>query len=151
MAIILCYRKIRKMKVLLFVIPILVLHGACTNNISLPEPVTNNAVAALQKNNKTYLYSFFGLDSTKRWYGVHNKVYRVDLENKTSSLLGNVPDEYGRLASATSVIRNKAYIAGGYAVLENGKEKSSNHIFIFDPDSEQFSEMWLREEAIHGM
>lgn len=106
----------------------------------LPEPVTNNAVAILKMDNKKILYSFFGLDSTKLWTGVHRKVFRVDLESGVSEFIGNVPDEFGRLASSASVINNKAYIVGGYAVHEDGTEKSSSHIFIFNPDTETFSE-----------
>lgn len=112
----------------------------CSGNVSLHEPVTNNAVVALQNDNQTILYSFFGLDSTKQWSGVHNKVFKIELESGKSSFLGNVPDEFGRLASSASVIRNKAYIVGGYAVFEDGKEKSSDHIFIFEVQTEKFSE-----------
>ena len=106
---------------------------------SLPEPVTNNAVVALEKDNKTFIYSFFGLDSTKQWSGVHNKIFKIDLSTGSSSFIGNVPDKFGRLAASASVIRNKAYIVGGYAVFEDGKEKSSAHIFIFDPQTEKIT------------
>ena len=108
--------------------------------ILLPELVSNNAVVALQKNGKPVLYSFFGLDSTKKQGGVHNKTFKVDLESGQSSMLQNVPDEFGRLASSASVIKNKAYIAGGYAVMPNGKEKSSSHLFVFNPEEESFSQ-----------
>jgi hypothetical protein len=100
--------------------------------------VTNNAVAALEKDGHTVFYSFYGMDSTKRWSGVHNKVFRVDPESGESSVAGVVPDA-GRLAASASVIGNKAYLAGGYAVFESGKEKSSDHLFIFDPKTESFT------------
>ena len=112
---------------------------SCTQHYSLPEPVTNNAVAALLKDARPMLYSFYGLDSTKRWSGVHKRVYRLDIKAGISHQIGNVPDEHGRLASAASAIKNRAYVAGGYAILGNGKEKSSNHLFIFNPETEQFT------------
>ncbi len=112
--------------------------AACQSPLRLPEPVTNQAVALLIKDGKPCIYTFYGLDSTKRWSGVHNKVMRVNLTDGSASSIGQVPD-IGRLASSASVIGNKAYVVGGYAVFENGKEKSSNHLFIFDPVTEQFN------------
>jgi len=46
--------------------------------VKLPEPVTNNAVVALKKDGQTLFYSFYGLDQSKKWSGVHNKIMRVD-------------------------------------------------------------------------
>ena len=106
----------------------------------LPEPVTNNAVVALQKNGRPVIYSFFGLNSAKNQRGVHNKTFKVDVATGKSSSVRAVPDEFGRLASSASVIRNRAYIAGGYAVMPNGKERSSNNIYCFNPDDESFTE-----------
>jgi N-acetylneuraminic acid mutarotase len=101
----------------------------------LAEPVTNNAVAVLRQGKHTMIYSFFGLDSTKKWSGVHNKVIRYNLQSGESSVVLRMPD-LGRLAAGASVISNKAYVVGGYAVFENGKEKSSNQLFIFNPRDE---------------
>lgn len=101
----------------------------------LVEPVTNNAVAVLQRNNETVIYSFYGLDSTKKWSGVHNKIIRYNLQSGKSAVVSRLPD-LGRLAAGASVIQNKAYVVGGYAVFENGKEKSSNQLFIFNPQDE---------------
>jgi hypothetical protein len=107
--------------------------------IKLPQPVTNNSAVVFSKNNTLFLYSFMGLDSGKTWKDVHRKVYKTNLTTNQSVVIGFAPDSVGRLASAASVIRNKAYIVGGYAVYENGNEKSSKSIFIFDPFTEQFT------------
>ncbi len=101
----------------------------------LPEPVTNNAVVALQKNGSSVFYSFYGLDSTKTWSGVHNKIFRFDPVTGLSFTIGKLPD-IGRLAASASAIDNKAYLVGGYAVFKSGKEKSSDRLFIFDPTTE---------------
>lgn len=106
--------------------------------VVLPEPVTNNAVVALERDGRTFFYSFFGLDSTRKQPGVHSKVIRVDLQTGRSAVIGKVPDA-GRLASGASAIANKAYVAGGYEVMKSGKEKSSRHLFIFDPSVEKFT------------
>ena len=107
--------------------------------LTLPEPVTNQASALLLKNGKPVVYTFYGLDSTRQQPGVHAKVFKVDLTSGEAAVLPSVPDEMGRLAASASVIKNKAYIAGGYAVLPGGKEKSSNQLFVFDPDGESFT------------
>jgi N-acetylneuraminic acid mutarotase len=104
----------------------------------LPIPVTNHSAAVLFNNNQYILYSFMGLDSGKTWKDVHRRVYKLNLSTNKSSVIGFVPDSVGRLASAASVIRNKAYIVGGYTVYENGGEKSSNQIFMFNPVTESF-------------
>jgi len=113
-----------------------IVQTATAQSILLPEPVTNNAVAVLKKNGQTFFYSFYGLDKTKKWSGVHNKIMRVDLLKDKPALIGTLPDT-GRLAAGASVIENKAYIVGGYKVLSDGKEKSSHHLFIFDPATEK--------------
>jgi N-acetylneuraminic acid mutarotase len=115
---------------------ILFLVISCTEKLALHEPVTNNAVASLEKDGHTVFYSFYGLDSTKRASGVHNKIFRVDPATGESLSVGTLPD-LGRLASSASVINNKAYVVGGYAVFENGKEKSSDQLFIFHPETEE--------------
>ncbi len=105
----------------------------------LPEPVTNQSSVALQQNETSFLYTFYGVDQTKKWSGVHNKVFRINLSSGEAKQIQNIPDSLGRLASSASAIKNKAYIAGGYAVLENGKEKSSKQLFIFNPQTERFT------------
>ena len=105
----------------------------------LPEPVTNQASVALHKNETSFIYTFYGLDQTKKWSGVHNKVFRINLSSGESKQIQNIPDSMGRLASSASAIKNQAYIAGGYAILENGKEKSSKQLFIFNPQTENFT------------
>ena len=121
------------------IIFIALLFTMCLSNapqLQLPEAVTNHSAVILQKEKENFIYTFYGLDSSKKWSGVHTKIFRVDLQTGLSKQIGTVPDSLGRLASSASVIRNKAFIAGGYAVFENGKEQSSKHLFIFEPLTE---------------
>ena len=105
----------------------------------LPEAVTNHAMVILKRNNQDHLYTFYGLDSSKSWAGVHKKVFRLNLVTGKAQRIADVPDSTGKLAPAASVVGNKAYIVGGYAVYADGKEKSSRQLFIFDPSTETFS------------
>jgi hypothetical protein len=106
--------------------------------LQLPEPVTNHATVLLKNNKQEYIYTFYGLDSSKKWRGVHKKVFRLHIQTGKSKLIGLVPDSIGRLASSATVICNKAYITGGYGVYANGKEISSKQLFIFDAQTESF-------------
>jgi hypothetical protein len=105
----------------------------------LPEPVTNCAAACLNVKKTDFVYTFYGLDSTKKWSGVHNKVFKINLTTGQTKYIGRVPDSLGRLAAAASTIKNKTYLTGGYAVYANGKEQSSGQLFIFDAATEKFT------------
>jgi len=45
---------------------------------TLPQPVSNNAVAAVGTAEGVSVFSFLGIDSTKVWSGVTNVAYRWD-------------------------------------------------------------------------
>ncbi len=114
---------------------------SCTSeelSLQLPEPVANQSSAILIKDGAPTAYSFYGLDSTKSQSGVHKKTMRLNLETGLSQYISDVPDSLGRLASSASVIQNKAYIAGGYAVFPDGSEKSSNQLYEFNPEDESY-------------
>ncbi len=122
---------------LLFIVALQVFHLTIySQEIRLPEAVTNHSMAILSKNGSDFLYTFYGIDSSKTWSGVHKKIMSVNLQTGKSDIIGEMPDSMGRLASSASVINNKAYIVGGYAVYADGKERSSRQLFIFDPVSE---------------
>lgn len=104
----------------------------------LPESISNQSVAVSKVNGKIKIYSFYGLDKSKVWSGIHNKAFCFDLKKNKWKQIKNVPDTLGRIASASSVIKNKIYIVGGYAVFENHKEKSSSAIYIFDPKKQKY-------------
>ncbi|MGE5107973.1 MAG: Kelch repeat-containing protein [Sphingobacteriales bacterium] len=112
---------------------------ADAQTLFLPEPVTNNSVAAVTVKGKTVVYSFYGLDSSKKWSGVHKKVFKINIDSKNAKYIGEVPDSAGRIASSASTIKNKIYVVGGYTVYADRKEKSSAQIFIFDPQKENFT------------
>ena len=108
--------------------------------ILLPEPITNNAVAVTRVGKSTIAYSFYGLGAGKEWSDVHAKAFAVNITNGTARRIADVPDSPGRLAASASTIRNRIYITGGYAVLASGKELSSSHLFIFDPQTETYTQ-----------
>ena len=106
----------------------------------MPEPVSNNAVAAAVKDSVTYVYSFMGIDSTKLWSGIHLKAFRYNTQTNVWDTIADVPDNLSRIAPSANTVKNKIYIIGGYHVYSNNTEVSSNKIFIYDPQSDSYSQ-----------
>lgn len=105
---------------------------------ALPQPITNNAVAAIAIDGGALVFSFLGLDSTKVWSGVSNATYRWNTLDTGWTELEPVPGE-GRLASTAQVVGGKIYVIGGYTVAENGTERSVPDVNVFDPATDSWS------------
>lgn len=105
----------------------------------LPEPVTNNAVAAAEVEGRTIAYSFAGLHAGKTWEDVTADAYACDLEARECREISGLPDGVGRLASVAATVGNRIYIYGGYTVAEDGSEHSTPEVWIFDPATETYA------------
>ena len=105
----------------------------------LPEPVTNNAVAAAVVNGRTIAYSFAGLHAGKTWQDVTSDAYACDLAAQTCRVIDGLPDGIGRLASVAASVSDQIYVFGGYTVAEDGTEHSTPEVWIFDPVTETYS------------
>jgi N-acetylneuraminic acid mutarotase len=105
---------------------------------SLPQPITNNAVAAVEIDGRVSVFTFAGMDSTKVWRGVTNVVYRWDTGDADWRAIEPLPGP-GRLASTAQVVQGRIYVLGGYTVAEDGSEKSLPDVAIFDPVAESWS------------
>ena len=104
----------------------------------LPEPMTNNPVAEGFIDNQAFVYTFGGLDSTKRYDGIHRRSYRLNVSENTWQRLPDLPDTLGKVASWASRVKDKIYILGGYYVYEDGSEKSSDFVHRFDVKTNAF-------------
>lgn len=98
----------------------------------MPERVTNNAVTEGFIDGMPYVYSFGGLDSTKLFSGIHQRSYRYNVVNDTWESIPSLPDTLGKIAMAASHIDSIIYIIGGYHVLENEDEVSSDKVHRYD-------------------
>ena len=101
-----------------------------TSIATMPQPVSNNAIALVHTNNKSYLLSFMGLAPEKNHLAVHNHAWALSLTEKNSQWksIADVPHIAplaGRLASIAIGINDKAYVFGGYTVAENHDEIST--------------------------
>lgn len=110
----------------------------------LPEPVSNNAVAAAQLGGNWFIYSFAGIDTSKIWSGIHLKSWRYDVAANEWTPLPDVPDPNGgKIAAGASTVQGKIYLIGGYHVAQNGGETSSAKTHVFDP----MTNTWLPDAA----
>lgn len=104
----------------------------------LPVSVSNNAVCEGFIDGKAYLYSFGGIDSTKKHSGIHLKSFRYDVTNGSSLRIPDLPDTLGKIAAGASRIGNIIYVAGGYHVFDDRSELSSNKLHRFDIEKNEF-------------
>lgn len=112
--------------------------SACgESTISLPEPVTNNAVAYHPP--RQTIYSFAGLGAAKDWQSVHAKAYKCDVSQSVCESIAPLPDSIGRLAATAQILGDTIYIFGGYSVGEDGSEISTPEVWAFDVISETYT------------
>lgn len=99
----------------------------------MPEPVSNNAVCSAFVNDTHYVFSFCGIDSTKIYSGIHLKSWRYNVEADRWDSIAPVPDTLGKIGVAASFVNGKIFVIGGYHVLQNGNEITSNKVHVFNP------------------
>lgn len=109
-----------------------------TELTSMPEKVSNNAVVEGFIGSDAYVYSFSGIDTTKAYSGINLGAYRYDVTNDTWSILPDLPDTLGKIAAGVSRVGDRLYIIGGYHVLANGNEISSNKVHVFNVSTNSF-------------
>ena len=105
---------------------------------TLPQPLSNNAVAAVVVDGRTSVFTFAGIDSTKAWSGVTNVAYRWDVGSDAWEPIEPVPGP-GRLAATAQAVDGRIFVLGGYTVAEDGSEKSLPDVAIYDPVEHRWS------------
>jgi len=105
---------------------------------TIPEGVSNNAVAVAKINNVDWVYSFSGIDNSKSDTGIHGKAWRFNTETGVTETLPNLPGGLGKIAAKADRIGDIIYIIGGYRVLSNGNEITSPAIHRFDINANEY-------------
>jgi len=105
---------------------------------SLPEGVSNNAIAGVTIGGETHVYTFGGIDESKQFGGIHKRCWHFNPSDNTWSSIPDLPTGAGRIAAGASTVKNKIYIIGGYEVFPNGLEASFDEVHVFDPQSNEF-------------
>lgn len=104
-----------------------------TEVANMPMAISNNAVVEGWANDTGYVYSFGGIDSTKIWSGISKKSFRYNIVSDVWDTIPDLPNADAVIASGASWVDSNIYIMGGYQVLSNGNEISSNIVNRFDP------------------
>lgn len=105
----------------------------------LPQPITNNAVAAVETGDGVAVFSFLGMDSTKAAGGVTTAAYRwVVGSSEGWTEVEPVPGP-GRLAATAQVVRGKIYVLGGYTLAADGAERTRPDVNVYDPETGTWS------------
>lgn len=100
---------------------------------TLPDPVTNNAVAAIESASGVALFSFLGLGPGRAWSDTLSDAYRYEPSTAAWGEVAAVPGEHGRLAATAVAVGSMAYVFGGYTVAEDDSEVSDPGVYRFDP------------------
>jgi hypothetical protein len=105
---------------------------------TMPFRTANNAVVEAQVGDTTYVLSFGGIDTSKSHDGIHQKAMRYNVQSGVWSFIPDLPDTLGKIASGASLVNGIVYIMGGYHVLANGNELSSDRVHRYDPSSNTY-------------
>lgn len=107
---------------------------------ALPEPVSNNALVAINTPPGDFLVSFAGLGAGRQ-HGDTLATTWIYSEYAGEWVEGPpVPGGVGRLASTAAAAGPLAFVFGGYTVEEDGSEVSTPWVHAFDPLTRQFEE-----------
>ena len=105
----------------------------------LPEPVTNNAVAAVGVQDGTHLFTFGGLLAGKTWRDTTARAWTLLPGADAWVELPPVPEGEGRLASVAVAVGGRAFIFGGYTVAEDGDEASLPYVHSIAPGEDAYT------------
>lgn len=118
---------------------------------SLPEPVTNNAVASVTIDNTQYIFTFMGLGENKTHEDVHNRAWQLVIDERSFKensdgaqwqAIPSVPSSLalkGRLASVAVGVDDSIYIFGGYTVDKHHNEISTPDVYQYSPIEEKYT------------
>lgn len=95
-------------------------------------------IAAVEDSSGPWVFSFLGIDGTKRWDGVVDRAYRLGPGDSAWTRLPPVPGP-GRLAATAAVVDGRIVLFGGYTVAEDGEEVSLARIDVYDPSSRRWT------------
>ncbi|HEX9706629.1 MAG TPA: hypothetical protein VGA24_03230 [Steroidobacteraceae bacterium] len=98
----------------------------------LPEPVTNNVVAAVEAAGREHIVSLLGLGPGKTWRDLRSGGYLHVVGTDGWEALPGVPDGQGRLAATSATLAGGVFIFGGYTVAEDGSESSTPYVYRLD-------------------
>ncbi|RMF73843.1 MAG: galactose oxidase, partial [Alphaproteobacteria bacterium] len=109
----------------------------------LPEPLTNNAVAAVCHGGHRLVLSVYGLESGRRAADITRRVLLLDLDAPAPiwERLPDAPMRPPRLAASAVGLAGRAYVLGGYSVAPDDSETTHGDLWSFDPADRQWKRL----------
>ncbi len=107
----------------------------------LPEPASNNAVAAVKIGNVEYIASFAGISTGLEHSDIHARTYLLNSVAGVWERAPDLPGNVGRLAAVAASVGERIYVFGGYSVDADGNEVSTPWVHAFDPAEKRYTEM----------
>ena len=99
---------------------------------SLPEPLSNNAVAAAEVDGRVRVLSFLGIGASRDYTAISRRAYALDVSTGVWERLPDVPGPAGRLAATAEAVGGQVYLFGGYEVAADATETTSPAVDIYD-------------------
>ncbi len=110
----------------------------------LPEPVSNNAVAATTVRDKTYILSATGMSPSKRSADIHDKVWLHTVGEYGWTSLPVLPNQqrlHGRIGASAVALNNNFFILGGAAIESDGKKVTITDSYRLDPVTRRYTRL----------
>jgi N-acetylneuraminic acid mutarotase len=89
--------------------------GADSDVDSLPDPVSNNAVAMAKVRGQLLLFSFMGIGPKKTSDAITSTAFSLDAKEGKWSAIHAVPGTVGRIGAAAAGVQGELFLFGGYA------------------------------------
>jgi len=102
------------------------------NREPLPVPLTNNVVVALKVSGQTLVYSFMGLDSSKKPDGVKNSSYALNLKYNKWTTIRSVQGP-GRLGATAAGVGEEIFVIGGFVPDKSGLQAILADVSVYSP------------------
>src|SRR5712691_10858658 len=83
---------------------------------SLPEPLSNNAVASIVRRDRALIFSFMGIGESKTFDAITRKALLYDSRRSAWFALPPVPGPSGRIAASAVAVNGQIFVFGGYTV-----------------------------------
>jgi len=98
----------------------------------LPVPLTNNAVVAVKVAGQTLVYSFMGLDSSKKPDAVKNSAYALNLKYNKWTTIRSVQGS-GRLGASAAAVGEEVFVIGGFVPDKSGLQAIVADVSVYSP------------------
>jgi N-acetylneuraminic acid mutarotase len=107
---------------------------------SLPDPVSNNAVAWQKVHGQLLLFSFMGMGPKKTWDAITSEAFSLDASDGKWSAIHPVPGTAGRIGAVAAAARDNLLLFGGYVMDARGGALVVPDVGIYHPSHD----LWLR-------